>query len=174
MHRYLAGIAFVLSMQAHAAAAPDWAVAQMANTVGVWLADNSAYRSEAELADQYGIEWTRPVPGAPAITGVLFSVVDGERTYSHWAFFQFWDPARDELRVIQVGGNGIVGEGSLTREGKASELVQVFTLPDGSSNRRGHRTIHAEGRHQSASFTIDDDNQWIPGREYVWIRQASD
>ena len=150
---------------------PDWAVEEMRATEGRWIADNSAYRSEQEPYDAYGIEWSLAA-GDQLLEGRLFGFQNGEEVGTFWRFTTFWHPEKRTLWVQQIAASGAFGEGPLERTGEGStQLEQTFYSPDGSIRRAGHRETEEEGRRMSQSFDIADDGTWTPRRSYVWVRQ---
>lgn len=74
---------------------------------------------------------------------------------------------------MQIGRNGTLGIGELTYlEGNKTEMVQVFTQPDGTSYKVGHRSTHIDKESENnSSFAIGNDGEWIPQRTYLWKKQ---
>lgn len=149
---------------------PEWARAEMERTAGRWIADNSAYRSETEPFDAYGLEWTWTI-GEKGLNGRLFGVINGEEKGTFWEFRLFWHPGEERLMLYQFGGDGTVGVGSIAAMGDdGSETVQTFYPPDGASYRVGHRTAYRDGKRHDRSFAIDSEGNWTKQRTYVWKR----
>ncbi len=143
----------------------------MGRSVGVWVADNSAYMNENETDDSYAVEWTWGA-GKKSLLGVLYGLKNGERTQAYWQFFQFWDADKKQMRVIQVSPWGVKGEGFLQQvDSTHTSMRQTFVLPDGNSYEAGHRTEIFKDREVSTSYSIKGE-EWIPNRTYIWFRQG--
>ncbi len=56
---------------------PDWYQQEMERSVGTWVADNSAYVSEQETDDAYGITWEWGV-GKKSLLGSLYGLKEIE------------------------------------------------------------------------------------------------
>jgi hypothetical protein len=169
--------ALALSMNAAAeqragAKPPAWfleEIAQLSADGGRWIADNSAYRSDQENYDAYGIEWRASFDGS-SMSGRLFAMRDGKELGDFWEFRQYWHPDREEAILEQFGWGGAVGAGVIWREGEVTKVDQTFYAPGGPSRRTGHvgRFPDAD-THDTESFTISG-KKWTPDRRYVWRR----
>lgn len=148
----------------------DWAV-RTAGT-GIWITDNSPFKSEQEPFDQYSIQWTYGI-GNNHLEGKLFCLQNGERIVTAWSFTEFWDPEKEQVRVLQIGGDGTVGQGTLTREenGQIKEQ-QSYASPGGGSFETGHLMWFENGEHHTQSFQIVD-GVWNKQRKYVWTLKKS-
>ncbi|ELR70143.1 hypothetical protein C900_03828 [Fulvivirga imtechensis AK7] len=91
---------------------PAWYQHEMNRKVGVWVADNSAYKHEHEPIDAYGIEWKWCI-AKNCLSGELFSIKKGERTDRYWYFSQYWDFESGKPTLIQVNSFGTVGRGTV-------------------------------------------------------------
>lgn len=154
---------------------PDWVLAHWERMVGRWIADNSAYRSDQETADAYGIEWAWAI-GRSSLTGRLFALEDGEQSGTFWEFREFWHPGQGQLVVEQFGGGGVYGVGAQRRREDGSlEMEQVFYYPaSGATARVGHRATLAGDAQTTESFDVGEDGSWTPRRRYVWTRREAE
>jgi len=153
-------------------APPDWVAQSMAARVGVWIADNSLHRSEAEPWEAYGIEWTWGL-GQRSLIGRLYGIRDGKDVATFWQFREYWHPGEKQLVALQFGADGTVGIGPHIRKADGSdEILQVFYAPDGSASRIGHRSTLRGDEQVSQSFDVSEDGTWAPRRSYVWRKQA--
>jgi hypothetical protein len=157
-----------LSGPIQAGEVPQWAHEEMEILVGRWVADNSAYRNDAEPYDAYGMEWKWGA-GRKSLTGQLFALRDGAELGTFWEFRIFWHPGEAQLMVYQFGSDGAVCHGHLERTGDGtSELVQLFYGPGGNATRIAHRTrVEGDVRHDG-SYLVDDDGEWQLLRTYEW------
>jgi hypothetical protein len=159
--------------EAHATgyAQPEWLVEEMrklANDDDRWITDNSAYRSDTEPWEQYGIEWSWAEDGN-GLTGRLFGLMDGEDRATFWEMRMSWDEEAQAARIWQRSGDGTVGDGTMrtTGNGIETEAIQTFTAPDGTTTRIRHVSTTTDDTHTTRSFDrVDDD--WQPRRMYVW------
>ena len=155
-----------------AADVPAWAIEDMAATVGQWVADNAAYRSDDEPFEAYGMTWAWAA-GKRSLRGRLYAVQDGQEGPTFWEFRQFWHPGEQRLLVYQFGRDGTVGMGALTRlDDERHELLQTFYRPDGTAFRAGHRTEIRDDEQRGQSYDVADDGTWTERRFYVWRRVA--
>lgn len=143
----------------------DWA-ARTSGT-GLWIADNSAYKSDNEPFDAYGLQWEYGL-GKKHLKGRLYCIQNGKDIGSVWQFLEFWDPAAGEVRIVQIGSDGTVGQGRIWRldDGSIKEQ-QVFTSPAGGSFETGHHIRIENGEKHTQSFTIED-GEWVKRRYYIW------
>jgi hypothetical protein len=155
-------------------APPQWYLDDIKNLAadgGRWIADNSAYKSEQEPYEAYGVEWVSGFDGA-TMTGRLFGLKEGKETVNFWEFRQYWRPDKKEAVVEQFGWGGAVGIGALVQDGAGTKSDQTFYNADGSISRTGHRSSFPDkDTHVTDSFNIVD-GKWKPHRSYTWKRQA--
>ncbi len=171
-----AAIAFgAAAARAELTAPPAWFLEEIKALTadgGRWITDNSAYRSEQEHFDQYGIEWRRSFDGA-SMTGRLFGLNDGKEAGDFWEFRQYWHPGQNEAVLEQFGWGGALGVGRLWREGEKTKADQTFYSPDGTPSRIGHVAWFPDpDTHDSESFVIED-GKWTRDRRYIWKRARS-
>lgn len=159
------------SILAQDSAVPEWARMEMQRQVGTWIADNSAYTSEQETDDAYGIsyEWGT---GEHTVVGELFGLRDGQRTGTYWEFRIYWDYETESLILSQFGVSGVLGIGAFQDVTETtSKVQQTFHSPSGASWETGHTTTYEPDRQTGTSYAIGDDGTWTPERTYIWIRQ---
>ncbi|MEX0644969.1 MAG: hypothetical protein WD076_06650 [Parvularculaceae bacterium] len=153
-------------------APPAWfleEIAALAANGGRWIADNSAYKSEQEPYDAYGVEWKSSFDGT-TLSGRLFGLKDGKEIGDFWEFRQYWHPGRKEAVLEQFGWGGTVGAGRMWREGDKTKTDQTFFTVDGGAARSGHLSAMPDASTQvTESFDIKDD-AWTARRRYVWKR----
>lgn len=139
---------------------------------GRWVADNSAYKSENEPFDAYGIEWSSGFNGI-TMSGRLFGIRDGKETANFWEFRQYWHPGRKQGILEQFGWGGMVGIGVI-EPGENGETIsaQEFFSADGTRKHAGHKSRFPDAdTHESESFDIVD-GEWVARRQYIWKRQT--
>ena len=144
---------------------------EIASEVGIWMADNSEYKNENEPMDAYALEW-KYGPHRNNIYGRLYGLIEGKEAGTYWEFHKYWNPEKNQVVVMQIGWDGTLGMGTIkwTKENE-TELVQIFTAPDGSQRKQGHRTTKfGTDKEVGTSFTINDQNEWIPDRTYTWVK----
>lgn len=149
-----------------AGGAPAWfheRMAELTRGSGRWLTDNRDYRSANEPYEEYGLAWRWGL-GRQTVHGRLFGLVDGREVATFWEFLIYWDPARAEAVMLQVGVSGVVGCGALQPDGTSE---QTFTDPAGGSQRVRHEETSEGDLRRSASFNWVD-GAWVPRRIYVW------
>jgi hypothetical protein len=145
---------------------------EMSARIGVWVADNSAYRSEAEPWEAYAIEWSWGL-GRKSLIGRLYGMRDGRDAATFWEFREFWHPGEYRLIASQFGSDGTYGVGPVFRKPDGTvEMVQTFHAPDGTTTRVGHRSEMKNGEQITRSFDVSEDGTWAPRRTYVWRKQA--
>lgn len=101
--------------QEKATPAPDWYREHndfLARDGGDFHTDNSAYRSENEPWDAYGLSWEKG-PSGQSLRGRLFGLRDGKDAATFWEFFVFWHPSEGNAFIYQIGRDGTVGIGTL-------------------------------------------------------------
>ncbi|MEQ8763533.1 MAG: hypothetical protein RL885_06380 [Planctomycetota bacterium] len=158
-------------------AAPKWLQEHMeflAKDGGLWITDNSTYRSEQEPFDQYGIQWRYGI-GEKTLHGELFGLKDGEKVATFWELLSYWDPEAKVVRHLQFGGDGTVARGTAEAlEDRGEKSDETFVSPDGSKRRVGHESTYGEhGTYLTQSFDIDEEGQWTKRRLYTWKRQPA-
>lgn len=143
----------------------DWAT--RTHDGGRWLADNSNYKSASEPYDAYGLHWAYG-PGERFLKGRLYGVIDGKEAGTFWTFTEFWDPQSSKRRVVQIGTNGTVGQGTLALiAGDTTQELQTFTRLDGTSFTVGHKAWMSNGAQHTRSFDVAEGT-WKQRRYYVW------
>lgn len=154
-----------------AAPIPAWALEDMARMVGSWKTDNSAYQSDTEPFDAYGMEWTW-ILGQKSVTGQLYAFRDGEATAPFWQFRAYWHPGEARMVAFQIGRDGSVGTGTYERTSDdQTRSLQTFYDPTREMVYRvGHRTIFHDDRQVTESFDVDAAGTWTPRRTYTWTR----
>jgi len=156
-------------------APPDWYEAHIVSMVadsGVWVADNSAYRSDQEPMDSYVIRWQRGIaPGT--MRGDMYGISNGRRTRPFFEFRTYWHPGTRRVTVLQLGVAGQVAEGELTHRTDGKLVIeQTFTNPDGSTAKQRH-VEELTGRQRIADSFVAEGATWTKGRTYLWVRQPA-
>lgn len=150
---------------------PQWFHDDMKDNIGIWLADNSDYKSSEEPYDYYQIEWQYGI-GNTSIIGALYGVTNGEKSNPFWQFRQYWDGENQQAMVLQFGNFGTMGLGYLKPVSLGYlESVQTFSLPDGSKWKEKHLTKMNENVLNTQSFEWKDDS-WVKKRFYSWVKQT--
>jgi len=153
---------------------PEWVGAYFKAMVGTWIADNSAYRSDAEPFDAYGMEW-KPGIGGKSLVGRLYALQGGREAGLSWEFREFWHPGEGELVASQFGSDGTYGVGPHGRRPDGTmEMVQTFYHPTGRVTRVGHRSELKADELVTRSFDVQADGTREPRRTYVWRRHAGE
>ena len=169
---FLMGMASIANAQNNSI--PKWIVEDWefrTQGEGVWIADNSKYKSEHEPFEAYGIEWKWGL-GKKSIRGRLYCIQDGMDVRTAWHFVDFWDAEAKEVKLIQIGGDGTVGQGRMWHEEDGStKSIQKFVSPDGNSFVSGHHAKNIDGESHISSFNVEGD-KWSPRRSYVWKNTA--
>lgn len=154
-------------------AIPDWFTQHMEEMTqgnGRWIADNAAYKSDAEPYDAYGLEWTWGI-GQKSLTGRLFAMQDDEELGTIWKFREVWHPGEQQVYLYQYGSDGTFGVGTVhLSEGNIRQSDQTFFNPDGTTFRSGHRMEIVGDEQRAQSFNIMPDGTWQERRSYVWKR----
>lgn len=152
---------------------PDWFQEHnefLSRDGGVFHTDNTAYRSEDEPWETYGLAWEKG-PSRQTLRGRLFALRDGKDVGTFFEYFAFWHPGEGKAYIYQVSGDGTLGVGTL--DPPAADGTQrseaVFFGPDGSSWRVAHVARNKGETHHTESFDWADET-WKPRRTYVWHR----
>lgn len=155
---------------------PDWLIEKWKTQThqgGIWITDNSRYRSEQEPYDAYGIQWEYGL-GKKHLKGRLYCIKSDKDVGTIWDFTEFWDPREGVVRIVQIGSNGMLGQGTMWKETDGSiKEQQQFVGPDGGSFVSGHHSWMEDGAHHTQSFNIIDD-QWEKRRYYVWKQPSAE
>ncbi len=150
---------------------PEWFARHMeylTQESGIWIADNSEYKSDSEPYEAYGIQWQWGF-NKKSIKGRLYGIKEGKDIGSFWEFHTFWHPGENRVIANQYGSDGTFGTGSMTPK----ELEQTFFNPDGSSYKSGHRSEIKGDTQHSRSFRISEHGEWVPLRFYIWKLQPT-
>ena len=151
---------------------PAWADEYMRSMIGTWIADNSAFKSEQEPFDAFGIEWSWGI-GRQSLVGRLFGLREGKEVGPFWEFREFWHPGEGQLLASQFSPTGTYGVGPHTRKADGTyEMLQVFHDPSGGTMRVGHRSRVDGNEMTSQSFDVAEDGTWKPRRRYVWRKKS--
>ena len=147
----------------------DWA--ERTQNEGIWITDNSKYKSEQEPYDAYGMQWEYGL-GEKHLKGQLYCMKDGKDVGTIWQFTEFWDPHTEKVKVVQIGSNGTVGQGKiwLEKDGKKKEQ-QTFISPGGGSFKTGHLAWSERDELHTQSYNIIK-GKWEKRRYYVWKLQS--
>ncbi len=148
---------------------PDWLsnhFEYMTQGSGLWVTDNSEYKSDQEPAEQYATEWKMSL-GNQSITGRLFGIIDGKEIGTFWEFRTFWNPVEKKAYAYQFSGSGVVGMGEMWHEGDSLKTRQTFYYPNGGLQENGHIQKDLSGAHETTSFSISED-VWTKNRFYSW------
>jgi hypothetical protein len=143
----------------------------LARDGGVFHADNSEYRSEAEPWDAYGLAWEEG-PTRNTLHGRLFGLRDGADVATFWDFFIFWHPGERQAYIYQVGNDGALGVATLDPPGPdgATRSEGVLYRVDGSTPPRiAHDARNHDEIHDTQSFDWIE-GVWKPRRAYTWKR----
>lgn len=134
---------------------------------GIWITDNSKYKSEQEPFDAYGMEWNWGI-GKQNIKGRLYCIKEGKDVGTVWEFLNFWSPETQEHRMVQIGSTGMIAQGSIVLEKDGStKSAEKFVNPAGGSFEAGHHSWFENGAMHTQSFDIVNDN-WSKRRFYIW------
>lgn len=150
---------------------PEWLVDHMEHMTqgsGIWIADNSEYKSDQEPMDAYATEWKWGL-GRKSITGRLYGIQDGKETGTYWEFRTFWNPVEEKVYAYQFGAGGAVAKGEATfTETGFLRIEQTFYNPDGTTAGVGHKSKDLPGIHETQSFDINEKGEWVKRRFYRW------
>lgn len=152
---------------------PQWVLDQWAmhtEGTGVWIADNSAYQSAQEPYDAYGMAWEWGL-GKKNLKGRLFCMKEGKDVGTVWQFLTYWDPNTQAQQMVQIGSDGTLGQGKMTRqEDGSTKSREKFISPSGGAFESGHHTWFDEVGMHTESYNIVN-GEWSKRRYYVWKRQ---
>lgn len=151
---------------------PEWLEQDFENIVGVWKTDNSAYKTETEPFEAYGMTWEEAEDGN-GVTGILYGFQDSEQSENFWSFKRYWDKENKLAVVEQDSPNGVSGKGTfIDLEGMIIEEVQTFTMPDGRTWEEKHlSSFNENGELSTTSFEKDVNGIWQEKRTYIWVKQ---
>jgi hypothetical protein len=154
-------------------APPEWYLEHnefLTRDGGIFHTDNSAYKSEGEPWEAYGLAWEKG-PSGLAVRGRLFGLRDGRDAGTFWEFFVYWHPAEGRAYMMQIGGGGALGVGTLEppREDGSHRSEQTFHSPAGDVTRVAHEIRNQGDVHDTRSFDWAE-GEWTPRRHYVWHR----
>ncbi|MGJ8664634.1 MAG: polysaccharide deacetylase family protein [Marinicella sp.] len=151
---------------------PYWFRKEMQSQVGLWKASNAEYQSDSEPFSDYLIEWTWGI-GKTHLNGQLYGLKEGEKTGNFWTFNQFWDPVKNQARLLQFGYGSKIGDGYIRPVGDQQiETIQTFSSPKITAYLERHLSTYAENGLRTTSFQQDEHGQWQPGRSYIWVKQS--
>ena len=154
-----------------AGAKPAWVDAHFAAHVGTWVADNTAFRSEAEPFDAYAIDWNWGI-GRQSLVGRLYAMAAGRDVGTHWELREFWHPGERRLVAAQFGADGRYGVGPhLRRPDGSMDMVQTFYDAAGRVTRNGHESLREGDVLITRSFDVAADGTRTPRRTYTWKRK---
>lgn len=143
----------------------NWATHTQAD--GIWITDNSQYKSEQEPFDAYGMEWEWGL-GKSSLKGRLYCIQDGKDVGTVWQFLNFWDPELKAQQMVQIGSDGTLGQGRMELQSDGStKSSEKFVSPGGGSFEAGHHSWFENGEMHTQSFNIVD-GEWSKRRFYVW------
>lgn len=149
---------------------PQWVKDNWAahtNDDGIWITDNSQYKSEQEPFNAYGMEWEWGL-GKASLKGRLYCIQDGKDVGTVWQFLNFWDPELQQHRMVQIGSNGTIGQGSIQLQTDGStKSSEKFVSLAGGSFEVGHHSWFEDGAMHTQSFDIVE-NEWSKRRFYIW------
>ncbi len=149
---------------------PEWFKENMKQSIGNWVADNTAYQSEAEPFDQYGMEFRWGI-GEQSMVGILYGLIDGKKQGVFWEFRQYWDYANNQGIIAQYGANGTFGFGPVKMiDENTNEVIQDFVSPQGEKTIHGHRNTLHQGELITQSYDISQEGEWKDRRSYTWIK----
>ena len=150
---------------------PNWFLEELEGEIGSWVADNSEYKDD-EPFDFFAITWAWGT-SKKTLIGRLYGLKDGIASDPFWEYRKYWDAKEQRGIVIQFGIDGTVGVGRLfPQDSKDTELVQLFTRPDGTQYRSGHRNKYIDSHtREGTSYGIDANNVWTELRTYTWVKK---
>lgn len=171
LYLYLLCLGLSFTTSAQNTEIPQWFLDDLQANIGTWVTDNSAYVSENEPMTKYAIEWTWGI-GKTSIEGKLYGYVNDERTEDFWHFRQYWDNVNSEAILMQFGSNGMTGIGPLKPLPNGEiELIQVYSVPDGTSWQSRHLNSFEGADLKTISFDWAQE-KWVQHRFYIWKKES--
>ncbi len=143
----------------------DWE--QLTKDGGSWVADNSAYKSDNEPFESYGLTWTWGF-AKKSVNGTLYGIRDGKKTGTFFEFKMFYHPKENKVIYYQFGTDGTVGEGEVKLTGGQSEILTSFYSPGGGTYKQRHEEVVKNGERHSQDYTLTQAGTWEKGRTYIW------
>lgn len=139
--------------------------------VGTWKADNSTYKNENEPMTSYVIEW-KFGELKNSVYGKLYGLIDSINVGTFWEFHQYWNPNTSSVAFIQIGGDGSIGNGTLTQLNNSEyELIQLFTNTKNETRYEKHSYLKPNANTEiTSSFEQDKAGNWIKKRTYTWVK----
>jgi hypothetical protein len=149
----------------------SFALKHFESQVGIWKADNSAYKNENEPITAYVIEW-RFGELENSIYGKLYGLIDTSNVGTFWEFHQYWNPIEKKIEILQIGSNGAIGIGFLNViSDNKYELIQLFIDNEGVKRREKHIYIKPNNyTEMTTSFEESNSQIWIQKRTYSWLK----
>jgi len=137
----------------------------LARGTGRWTADNSAFKSEGEPWEAYGMEWTWGL-ARQTVKGRLYAIKDGKEVGSLFEYRVLWHPGDRKAMIFQYGSDGTYGWGVIEPDGENGTVVeQTFFGPDGGTTRVKHTDVLTGDSRVAQSFDWTDGT-WKPRRLY--------
>lgn len=150
---------------------PQWFLNDIKKIQGVWVADNSEYKSDQEPYTFYISEWELGIDNKSLI-GKLYGKNELNQKFLFWEFRQYWDNELQKAIVIQFGNNNIIGKGDLYPfDNKKMVSTQSFSMSDGRTWVEKHETTINKDIMITTSFEQLSDNSWKKKRTYKWLKQ---
>jgi hypothetical protein len=164
-------ILFSPRLSAQAVPVPEWYFKNISAQVGVWVADNSEFKSNDEPYDVYAIEWEWG-PLKNNIYGKLYGIKDSAEVATFWEFHQYWDRQLGEAVVVQIGWSNTIGKGVLIPlANNELDLVQTFVFGDGTQRQERHLYEMPDENTQITTSFSQEGKEWKKKRTYTWIKQ---
>lgn len=168
---YLIAFFFLMTNLGRSQDIPGWMTREwknLTNGTGIWIADNSTYKSDSEPYDQYGLEWEYGL-GEKSVIGSLYGIISGKKVGTFWEFRSFWDPVKNKGITLQIGPDGTFGLGEISLiDPDTVQTIQTFYTPVGKSFEIKHYSLTTKYEHNTCSYTLDKNNHWIKNRTYQW------
>lgn len=147
---------------------PQWFKDDLSKNIGIWKADNRAYKSDKENQDFYEMQWQLGI-GKTSITGRLYGIINGKKSTDFWHFRQYWDNQSGKAMLVQYGNNGITGIGEILHLGEGHlEIIQTFSDPNAKTWQTRHTSSNDGKTHINVSYKQDNDGSWKQDRHYIW------
>jgi len=136
---------------------------------GIWITDNSKYKSDNEPYDAYRLECKCGL-GKKSIIGSLYGIKDGKNIGVFWNLKLFLHPGEGKALTEQFGGDGTYGIGEITLQNEqTTRMLQTFYSPNHSSCQVGHESMTNAKVHKTNSYKIKADGTWVLNRTYLCI-----